>query len=420
MSDITKISPLQSARKVFSRLDTLGVKEVIVGFSGGKDSMTVLDLCVKHFGAEHVRCFFLFTLPNLDCESQYVNLPTERYGIPVLQFPLPEIVGMLKMGYGRRYNANLDYLLDRKYRWAEVEKLVRYKTGLKWICYGHRQQDSLNRRGMLNRCLGVWETSYTGEKPVQRAYPIWQWTHKDVFSYLERHRLPIPHMFGSGVINTSGLSLMDAETLLYVKQHYPDDFKRLRRIFPGLETPIWRQEVLQRTYAQMDEDPGGKPGKTAAVESQQTAELFETEIAKILGLTKTTGNHAIDWYGKRQDGVEVGIELKVLNTADSGDRIQMRKSAKDRKTAWLSETQNKRIGLTLLIDNRDHYAGGKYRDSYSGCRFYYKAGFGAYRASTMVRCKTLGEIAQVIFHSVAVDVTGINREFAKLLKRTYG
>lgn len=417
-SDAPSIDPLRSTAKVFSKLKALNVRDVIVGFSGGKDSLCTLDLAVKHFGPEHVKVFFLYTLKGLQCESGLAELPTKRYGIPVIQFPLPEIVAMIREGYARSTPASLRDLLDRKYGWNEIEKLVRYKTGSRWLLYGHRQQDSLHRRGMLSRCEGVWETAYASGKPIQRAYPLWQWNHKQVFAYLEKNKLPIPHMFGSGVINTSGLSLMDADCLAYVKQHYPEDFKRLHKIFPGLETPLFRQEVLQRSFAQLDEDQEDTT-TNSPMELQQTSELFETEVAKILKLTKTRNNFPVDWtsvFGRHGD---LGIELKVLNKAAPGqDRVQMRPTAKKRKLEWLAQGQ--RTGFTVLIDNRDNYSHGKYKQHYSGHRFYLQKGFGAFRIDAMEKLKDLETLAFRLYGPEAVGLGDINHQFKQLMERTYG
>lgn len=251
--ETSTINYIASSNKIFKKLDHLGVEDVIVGYSGGKDSLTILDLCVRHFGTEHVKAFFLYTLPNLECESALLHVPKERYGIKPILLPLPSMMDMVKNGYARYTSPSLQSLLDRKYGWNEVEKVVRNKTGLRWIVYGHRMTDSLQRRGMLSRCRGVWETAYANDKLIQRAYPLWEWNHKMVFSYLEKHKLPIPHMFGSGIIDTSGLSLMDADVLKYVKEHYPNDYNRLKRVFPGLDNPIHRREVLERSVKEMDE-----------------------------------------------------------------------------------------------------------------------------------------------------------------------
>lgn len=240
------LTPIQSANAILDQLKQLGCEQVLVAYSGGKDSLVVLSLAVRVFGRENVHAFTLYTLPQLECESARHGVCTLRYGIPLIQLPSPEIISLIRDGYGRRYSPTLDALLSAKYGWNDVERIVRYRTGIRWILYGHRAQDSLQRRGMLTRCQGVWERAYKGDKLVQRAYPLWQWGHKQVYSYLKVENLPIPHMFGNLAQNTSGLSLHDWQTVLYVKNKYPHDYQRLKAVFPKLDVPAWRAEVLAR------------------------------------------------------------------------------------------------------------------------------------------------------------------------------
>lgn len=421
-----KISPLQSAAKIFKKLDDLGVKQVIVGYSGGKDSLTVLDLSVRHFGAENVRTFFLYTLPNLECESSLIGLAKKRYGVDTIQLPSPEIYGLIREGYARPFSPTMQISMSRPYKWNDVEKIVRYKTGFRWLMYGHRQQDSLHRRGMLNRCQGLWETAYSSDKLIQRAYPLWQWSHKDVFTYLKTHKLPIPHMFDAGVINTSGLSLLDAETLLYVQNHYPNDYKRLKAVFPALDVPIQRMEVLNRTLAVKDEMDGEEDFKSPTA-LQRTSESFEVGLARILKLRQTRGNDAVDLVGLFGK-YEIGIELKVLSKASEGQsRVQMRPEAIARKRAWEKNEDNDELKLRstpgvqrkiyiVLIDNRDRYSGGKYAESYSGHRIYLGTAIKTYRLNGMIKIRDCQDLADHIFGKDH-GLSDLNSQFQSLLDR---
>ena len=67
------ISVLEKARLDFPK--------ILVGLSGGKDSVATLDLCLKVFGKENVACFNMFYLPDLQCQEKMLSYAQKRFGI---------------------------------------------------------------------------------------------------------------------------------------------------------------------------------------------------------------------------------------------------------------------------------------------------------------------------------------------------
>ena len=59
----------------------------------------------------------------------------------------------------------------------------------------------------------------------EKYYPIVNWTNKDCLSYIKLHKLPEPLKLGSKR-GSSGINFRP-ETILYIKEHYPKDYKKI-------------------------------------------------------------------------------------------------------------------------------------------------------------------------------------------------
>src|SRR5271154_4052965 len=56
---VERLTPLAGARRMLHELHARA-DGVMVGLSGGKDSLVTLDLCIDEFGSEHVKPFFMY------------------------------------------------------------------------------------------------------------------------------------------------------------------------------------------------------------------------------------------------------------------------------------------------------------------------------------------------------------------------
>ena len=75
------ITPLQSIRAAKER----GIEDVLVAFSGGKDSLCILDLCCKHF--RRAVPYFLFWIKNLSFQEKTLRYCEGRYNLQILRYP---------------------------------------------------------------------------------------------------------------------------------------------------------------------------------------------------------------------------------------------------------------------------------------------------------------------------------------------
>lgn len=228
---------IKAALALLKSIRAKGVTEIICGVSGGKDSLATLDLCARVF--DRVHGFFLFLIPGLESEEKHLSAAEKRCGIALHRLRHPAMSNYLRFSQLRECRPETEDAIRRNLRWDDIERVMRSRTGAKWFAYGHRIMDSLHRRGMLLTAKGVLEKQ-------QRCYPLWDWSHTDVFSYLRANKIPIPSMFGVKTHKTSGLCPDDVKCLLELRQHYPSDYAKIIAVFPHAEHLIERSELREK------------------------------------------------------------------------------------------------------------------------------------------------------------------------------
>lgn len=230
---------IRESLELLRRLRDSGATEIVCAVSGGKDSLAVLDLCHRAFPTSEgctVHGFFLWLVEGLECEERFLRAAESRYGMVIHRLPSPTRAFFLRNSVLTKRRTDIEGSIRRDLRWGDIEAIMRSRTGADWFAYGHRITDSLQRRAMIQSSGGILE------KP-RRIYPIWDWKPRDVFGYLRARNIVIPPMFGSMRHKTAGVSPTDPEAMLFLKQNWPADYEKLVRVFPGIETLIYRDEL---------------------------------------------------------------------------------------------------------------------------------------------------------------------------------
>ena len=218
---------IDSANLVLDRVSSPGI---YVAVSGGKDSIATLDLCVRKFGVKRVRCFMMYLVKDLECEWNQIRRVEKKYGIQVQAVPHWNLSRILKTGMGS-VKARKDV---RELKQTDVEAYVTGDSGW-WVAWGMKAADSTVRNAMLKQLRGV-------DAKHRRAYPIWEWKKADVYGYLRAKDLPIPQIIGGGV--SGGGVGITATDLIWVRDNFPGDYKKILREFPMLEARVFRHETM--------------------------------------------------------------------------------------------------------------------------------------------------------------------------------
>lgn len=213
-----------------------GTTKILTSYSGGKDSLAVLQLCLE--AGFECQAFFMYFLPGLECEEKLIRVAEKQLGVKVWRYQHPDNVMYLK--YGMYCDITKQALALPNLRIPDIENKAREDSGIRWIASGHRKMDSLERRAMLSQCN---MRDYAG----QRLYPIGEWSEKEVYQYLRHRKLPVPHKFGGG--QTSGINLLYVQRILWLKDNYPEDYAKILRVFPYIQAEELHQKLLAEDTA---------------------------------------------------------------------------------------------------------------------------------------------------------------------------
>ena len=207
MSRITTAN--KTIKEVAQRSD-----KVILFYSTGKDSITLLDLMTPHF--KEIILVFMYFVPGLDHIERYLNWAKAKYpNVKIMQVPHWNLTYILRDGLYCTPNPKVKLL-----KLGDVDAAIKLKTGIEYSFFGMKKADSLNRRLMMNRDGAIIGT---------KVYPLMDWSNKDVLAYMRANKLPEPVRYSNKVSGGVGFN---PECFLYLKGHYPKDLERILKAFP--------------------------------------------------------------------------------------------------------------------------------------------------------------------------------------------
>lgn len=235
--DVAFAPPPGSAIRTTDDPDCLGV---IVALSGGKDSLVTLDLCVRAFGVERVKAFHMYLVRGLRCVEDGLRRCEKRYGIEVLYVPHWMLGQAYKNATYMPHRSRADGWRDTKM--MDIETAVRTTFGLDWIAYGHRQNDSIERVGMLSRNRGF-------DLKGRRVYPLRAWNEAAVVAYMRARKIPAPPRLTVLKRAMTGISFQE-DVLIAIRDQYPDDFAKIVEKFPYITAKLVRHELKKESWKQ--------------------------------------------------------------------------------------------------------------------------------------------------------------------------
>ena len=197
--------------------------EVILFYSGGKDSMTLLDMLTKY--GFKVHCAFMYFVKNLEHIDQYLNWARKKYNVEIAEFPHFMLSQYLSDNYYTLHTHNE----VKEYKQADIEEMARQHFKCDWVVSGIKASDSMVRNFMMKSYL-----LNSIEPNTKHAYPLSQWKKGHVVAYIKQNRLPTPISYETVNNKSAGMDL-DGEVLLFLKRKYPNDYKKVLEIFPLAE-----------------------------------------------------------------------------------------------------------------------------------------------------------------------------------------
>lgn len=236
------MSVVQAAFDRLQRYATVH-EAALVAFSGGKDSLAVLDMATRVF--RRVACFYMYFIPDLACEEENLKIATERYKVPLRQYPRPSIIRNLKLGVfcdNTDAMINLPDITD-----ADVYDQARQEFGIPLVLTGEKLSDAMGRG--LHYKEKERKAREAGElpedkQPVKRKdrdvmHPLAKWNKWHVLAYLKSREIPVPEGDGR---NSASIDLTP-QCVLWLHDKHPADYERMRRVFPYIPAIVERRRL---------------------------------------------------------------------------------------------------------------------------------------------------------------------------------
>ena len=221
---------MESAKKTIAAVRS-NSDGCIVFCSLGKDSLVTLDLVYGHF--ERIVCVFMYFVPQLEHIERWVNWCKNRYPkVEFMQVPHWNLSYILRGGLYCVPNPKVKLI-----KLADVVKAIRLKTGIDYVFLGMKKADGMNRRLMLK---GYEANDYVNNL---QAYPLADWTQKDVLSYMKMHGIPEPIRYSLKASSGTGFNL---ECFLWLRENYPQDLQKIYDTFPLSERILWEYDQKQK------------------------------------------------------------------------------------------------------------------------------------------------------------------------------
>ncbi len=169
-------------------LDSLGKPDrVIVSFSGGKDSLVVLDLAVKHYGAEHVEAIYVDTGVDFPSTRDYVKLVEEKLGATIHSAYAPVKEQLSIRGLPSKDNRWCTLLKTRAFK-EKLRKITRRDEKI-LVIVGDRDIESETRSRKPPVRRRIW---------YLEAAPIKQWSTLMVQLYIKMYNLSLNPLYEAG------------------------------------------------------------------------------------------------------------------------------------------------------------------------------------------------------------------------------
>lgn len=203
---------------------------VTVGFSGGKDSVVTLELCVRHF--KKVSAFFQYVAPGLSFQETYLRAVERRYGLTIWRVPHWTLGQMLATSTYRPGAAGDDENVAIV-TLPDMEAWLRQKYGSRWFATGQKKNDSLERRGMISAVGGI-------DFKTRRFYPCAEWSNRQVFAYIRQNNLLLPQIYDE---LGASFNSEQPEHLAWLRRRFPGDWDKLARYYPYIEARVARKET---------------------------------------------------------------------------------------------------------------------------------------------------------------------------------
>lgn len=221
---------LTRAQQIIEQIAQKTNKVILFHSMSGKDSIALLHLLYPHF--EQITCVFMYVVKDLEHITYYMHYINKKYPkARIIQIPHFSVFSYIKTGHlGHRQNEK-----QRLYNLSDLTDNIREKTNIEWAFFGFKQSDSMNRRVMLR----TYQDEAINEKN-KKVYPLSTYKNNDIIEYIKAEKLITPEKYGNS--QSSGTDINDLNYLLFLRNHFPNDLKKVIAEFPLVERKLYEYD----------------------------------------------------------------------------------------------------------------------------------------------------------------------------------
>ena len=191
--------------------------------AGGKDGIALLDMLAGVFSK--VICIYMYLVPELDHIRPYIVWAQRHYtNVEVREIPHFQLDIWRANGFFCEADPEI-----KPRNIGQVEEEVRQATGLHYAFSGMKGVDGYMKRMRLK----TYEKRGGLITEKGMAYPLANWTNRDVLQYIKARNLISPFVYVEGDVS-QGFDI-SLGTMLLMRYRYPADYKRVLSSFPYAE-----------------------------------------------------------------------------------------------------------------------------------------------------------------------------------------
>lgn len=221
---------LTRAQQIIEQIAQKTNKVILFHSMSGKDSIALLHLLYPHF--DQITCVFMYVVKDLEHIARYMHYINKKYPkARIIQIPHFALFSYIKTGHlGHKQNEK-----QRLYNLSDLTDNIREKTNIEWAFFGFKQSDSMNRRVMLR----TYQEQAINEKN-KKVYPLSTYKNNDIIEYIKAEKLITPEKYGNS--QSSGTDINDLNYLLFLRNHFPNDLKKVIAEFPLVERKLYEYD----------------------------------------------------------------------------------------------------------------------------------------------------------------------------------
>jgi 3'-phosphoadenosine 5'-phosphosulfate sulfotransferase (PAPS reductase)/FAD synthetase len=213
---------------------------VTLGFSTGKDSLCCAVM-LKKMGVPFIP-FYFYQIPDLSFINKNIRLYERLLEISIVRYPHPMLYDYLRHQDFQPPDM-IKYLVEYdlpKLTFADIISCHLISIGIDYPVYditGQRAGESFNRRKHFEK------EGFINHNKC-KINMIADWNKADVMNYLKANDVPLTNDYKIWNRSFDGLKY---QFLFGVKENYPEDYDKIKKMFPLVDLEIKRYE-FNREY----------------------------------------------------------------------------------------------------------------------------------------------------------------------------